>query len=181
MKEKDEKPAKAEKKADKKKNDRPADEKKVAMDVTKKLRKALDKKIDESLKRIKKETKKALKEVLKDARRQFDEESDRIIRESLQAALPGLPAPAKDQKVNEVTVDIEPDELHMGDELPVVTVDGTYDETPPEGNSQKPDTDSLDEPETEDKATPAGKPTTGATKDKSSTKRKNAARGRSTS
>jgi hypothetical protein len=128
MKENDENAPKADRKGKKKDNDFASLEKKLVKEISRKLRKELDQKMDEVLKQVKKETKRALREVLEETRRGANDDSHRGDRKLQEASPDDLPISVGEAGAEEITVDIEPDELHLGEDLQVVSVGSTSDE-----------------------------------------------------
>jgi hypothetical protein len=137
MNEEDETLPKEDKKGKKKQKKVSPLEKKLVKELTKKISKELDKKMDAVLKQIRKETRKALREVLEEMRREPDAGIFRSTREALLQKQGGAIYRDQDFGAEEIPVEIEPDELHMGDDLQIVEVGDTEKESPTPKRSSK--------------------------------------------
>lgn len=110
------------KKEKKSKNEGASMDKKLVKQLTKKISKALDKKMEEMLKQVRKETRKALREVLEEVKGGTKTDITPKVRESLLENQRETRTTGPDFGAEEISVQIEPDELHMGSDLEVVEV-----------------------------------------------------------
>lgn len=111
-------------------------DKKLVKQLTKRISKALDKKMEEVLKQVRIETRKALREVLEEFKGETKTDTVPMVRESLLENQREIRTTGQDFGAEEISVQIEPDELHMGSDLEVVEV-GEDNKGAPASPSQK--------------------------------------------
>ncbi|CAN5918621.1 hypothetical protein BH24BAC1_BH24BAC1_04180 [soil metagenome] len=112
-------------------------EKKLVKELTKKISKELDKKMEKVLKQVRKETRRAFREVLEEMRSESEGDTARSVWKTQFPEHFDISSPTGDFTAEEITVDIEPEELKMGDELPVVEVSAPDEEPAPASDSRE--------------------------------------------
>jgi hypothetical protein len=100
-------------------------EKKLLKDLSKKFSKKLDKKMEEVLRQVRKETRKALQKVLEELDPTRATSKMKLRREAFMDNRISHASQGQEYGAEEIRVQIEPDELHMGDDLQVVDVGET--------------------------------------------------------